>query len=72
LKEKELSNKSSLSKIKQIQSEYDTSYKKVLSDYNKLEEDLKNKFMEYKSIIEKQNEDNEKNWLDEILLLKAK
>ena len=72
LKEKEESYQSSISKIKQVQSEYEIAYKKALTDYNKQEEDLKNKYLEYQSILEKQNEDNEKSYVDEILLLKVK
>ena len=72
LKEKELSYKSSISKIKQIQSEYELAYKNTIKDFSKQQEELKNKYLEYQSILEKQNEDNEKSYLDEILLLKVK
>ena len=72
LKEKELSYQSSISKIKQTQSEFEQSYKNALSDYNKQQEELKNKYLEYQSILEKQNEDNEKSYVDELLLLEIK
>ena len=72
LKEKELSYQSSISKIKQIQSEYELAYKNTIKDFSKQQEELKNKYLEYQSILEKQNEDNEKSYLDEILLLKVK
>ena len=72
LKEKESQYQSSLNKIKQTQSEYEHAYKNVINDYNKQQEELKNKYLEYQSILEKQNEDNEKSYVDEILLLKVK
>ena len=72
LKEKELQYQSSISKIKQTQSEYELAYKNAIKDYSKHQEELKNKYSEYQSILEKQNEDNEKSYIDEILLLKVK
>ena len=72
LKEKESSYQSSLSKIKQTQSEIEKAYNKAINDYTKQQEELKNKYLEYQSILEKQNEDNEKSYVDEILLLKIK
>ena len=72
VKEKESQYQSSLNKIKQTQSEYELAYKNIINDYNKQQEELKNKYLEYQSILEKQNEDNEKSYVDEILLLKVK
>ena len=70
LKEKENSYQSSISRIKTIQSEYDSSYIESINDYKKHEEDIKKKYLEYQNILEKQNEENEKRLTDEIFLLK--
>ena len=71
LKAKEKSYQSSLSKIKQIQSEYESSYTKSINDYKIHEDEIKKKYLEYQTILEKQNEENEKRLTDEIFLLKS-
>jgi len=70
LKEKENSYQTSILRIKQIENEYESSYKKYINDYRNHEEEIKQKYLEFQKIIEKQNEENEKKLNDEIILLK--
>ena len=70
LKDKENSYQDSISRIKQMQSEYETSYAQSIDEYKKHEEEIKKKYLEFQNILEKQNEENEKRLTDKIELLK--
>ena len=70
LKEKENSYQTSILRIKQIENEYESSYKKYINDYKNHEEEIKQKYLEFQKILEKQNEENEKKLNEEIILLK--
>lgn len=70
LKEKENSYQNSILRIKQIENEYESSYKKYINDYKNHEEEIKQKYLEFQKILEKQNEENEKKLNEEIILLK--
>jgi hypothetical protein len=71
LKEKENSYQNSILRIKQIENEYESSYKKYINDYKNHEEEIKQKYLEFQKILEKQNEENEKKLNEEIILLKS-
>ncbi len=61
-----------LEKIKKIHSEYEESYLKSLSDYKNRENTLKNQYINFKNLLDKQNKENENRLYDELSLIKKK
>ena len=59
-----------LEKIKKIHSEYEESYLKSLSDYKNRENTLKNQYINFKNLLDKQNKENENRLYDELSLIK--
>lgn len=69
-KENEQIYNETIKKIKKIQSEYDLSYTNSIEEFKKREEQIKEKYMEFEKIIEKQYNENEDRLNQEILRLK--
>lgn len=68
--EKESLHQLTLAKIKQIHSEYESSYLSSLSDYKSREANLKNQYFQYQSMLENQYNQNEKRLNDQIEQMK--
>lgn len=64
--DKEKLFQSTISKIKQIQNDYESSYMESMKDYKLREEDMKKKFEDYQKILEMNSEENEKRLNEEI------
>lgn len=60
-----------INKIRQLHKEYEQSYFTALSNHKKHEENLKNQFLTYQSILQSQHKQNEKRLNEEITNLKS-
>ena len=69
--EKESLHQLTLAKIKQIHSEYETSYLSSISDYKSREANLKNQYFQYQTMLENQFNQSEKRLNEQIIQLKG-
>ena len=70
-REKENLNQLTLTKIKQIHKEYETSYLTAISEYKAREEQLKNQYFTYQSLLEEQFNQSEQRLNEQITQLKS-
>ena len=70
-KEKENLNQHTLTKIKQIHKEYETSYLTAISEYKAREEQLKNQYFTYQTLLEEQFNQSEQRLNEQISQLKS-